>query len=183
MVNPSEARTKTSSQLDKMILSDPLIASRFSCCSELSGLPGCSPDGVDPTCRMGCPFNGIGSAASDSVPMGHPGGASVLNSGLGSDQRARRRSPHQKTLTAWVSKYLGYSISFSIRRLIASWLAQAASPNVRVLNSLRLSKTSPHATYHRASTNLRMMATMALPLMFPSRLILFWYQAPITRSR
>jgi len=183
MVNPPETRAKTSSQLDKVNLSNELPASRFSCYSELSGLPGCSPDGVDPTYRMGCPFNGIGSASSDSVPMGHSGGASRLKQGLCSGQRGRRRSPHQKTSTAWVSKYQISSISCFGSSFIALCVTQAVNPNVRVLNSLRLSKTSPRATYHRASTSLRMMATMALTLMLPSRFTLFWYQAPITRSR
>ena len=39
----------------------------------------------------------------------------------------------------------------------------------------------PHSS--QTEQDSRMMAMMALPLRLPSRLILFWYQAPITRSR
>ena len=157
--------------------------SRLSRYSVLCDLLGCSPDGVDPICRIGCPFNGIGSALSDSVPMGHPGGASRLYPGLGSGPGGAAEVTPPEDVNS-TGKQVSSNLSpVSVRRPIASWLAQAAKPKVWVLNSLRLSKTSPCATYHRASTSLRMMATMALPLRLPSRLILFWYQAPITRSR
>ncbi len=51
-------------------------------------------------------------------------------------------------------------------------LTQAARARALRLNSLRLSKATPWATYHNALASLRMIATIALPLRPPSRWIL-----------